>query len=109
MIFTRVFIKKGVYGDLSTARAPQYYRKSTERLRRLGRRHSKCRLGSRNREKLRVKLCGVYEKVTDQRKDLSFKTARSIVNRYERVYVEDLKIVNMVRNRHLSKSIYDAG
>ena len=95
--------------DGTTIAVPRYYRKSTERSRRLQRRHSKCKLGSKNREKLRVKLCGVYEKVTDQRRDLSFKTARSIVNKYERVYVEDLKITNMVRNRHLSMSIYDAG
>jgi len=32
-----------------------------------------------------------------------------IVNRYERVYVEDLKIANMVQNRRLGKSIGDAG
>ena len=95
--------------DGAKIEVPRCYRKSIERLRRLQRRHSKCRLGSRNREKSRVRLCGVYEKVTDQRKDLSFKTARSIVNRYERIYVEDLRIANMVRNRHLSKSILDAG
>ena len=31
------------------------------------------------------------------------------MNRYEKVVVEDLKIDNMRRNRHLSKSIGDAG
>ena len=31
------------------------------------------------------------------------------MNQYEKVVVEDLKISNMVRNRHLSKSIGDAG
>ena len=31
------------------------------------------------------------------------------MNRYERVVVEDLKIDNMKRNKHLSKSIGDAG
>jgi len=47
--------------------------------------------------------------VANQRMDFAYKTARSIVNKYERIYVEDLKITNLVRNRHLSKSIYDAG
>jgi IS605 OrfB family transposase len=41
--------------------------------------------------------------------DFSYKTARSIVNRYERIYLEDLKIQNMQRNRCVSKSIADAG
>jgi putative transposase len=31
------------------------------------------------------------------------------VDRYERVYVEDLKIANMVKDRRLGKSIGDAG
>ena len=40
---------------------------------------------------------------------IAYKTARSIVDRYERIYVEDLKIGNMMKNRTLSKSIGDAG
>jgi IS605 OrfB family transposase len=51
----------------------------------------------------------VCEKVANQRRDYAYKTARMIVNRYERVYVEDLKITNMVKNRRLGKSIGDAG
>ena len=50
-----------------------------------------------------------YERVSNQRRDFAYKTARSIVNRYEMIVVEDLKIDNMKRNRHLSKSIGDAG
>jgi putative transposase len=54
-------------------------------------------------------LAAQYERVSNQRRDFAYKTARSIVNRYEKVVVEDLKISNMIRNRHLSKSIGDAG
>ena len=68
-------------------------------------------MGSHNRDKARHQLAAQYERVADQRRDFSYKTARSIVNRYEKVVVEDLKISNMVsaRARHLSKSISDAG
>ncbi|MCJ7609806.1 IS200/IS605 family accessory protein TnpB-related protein [Candidatus Bathyarchaeota archaeon] len=48
-------------------------------------------------------------KAANQRMDFAYKTARSIVNKYERIYVEDLKITNLERNKHLSKSIHDAG
>jgi putative transposase len=51
----------------------------------------------------------VCEKVADQRRDYAFKTARSIVDRYERVYVEDLNVQGMMGNRRLSKSLGDAG
>ena len=47
--------------------------------------------------------------MANQRRDYAYKTARSIVDRYEMIYVEDLKIQNMQRNRCLSKSIADAG
>ena len=89
--------------------APRSYRKSEDKLRKLHRRVSKRCLGSNNRGKARVQLAAQYERVASQRRDFAYKTARSIVNRYEKVVVEDLKIDNMRRNRHLSKSIGDAG
>ena len=95
--------------DGTKIEAPQYYRKSYQKLRRVQRIHSKRKKGSKNREKERVILTRAYEKETNQRKDLSFKIARSIVNKYEKIYIEDLKIKNMVKNKHLSKSIHDAG
>lgn len=97
------------FDDGTKIDAPQFYRKSYQRLRRIQRIHSKRKKGSKNREKERVILTRAYEKETNQRKDLSFKIARSIVNKYEKIYVEDLKIKNMVKNKHLSKSIHDAG
>lgn len=49
------------------------------------------------------------EKVANQRRDFLSKVARGIVNRYVRVYIEDLETANLKRNKHLSKSIGDAG
>ena len=76
--------------DGTIIEAPQNYRKSTEILRRLRRRHSRCRKGSKNREKARVRAAEVAVKVANQRRDFFFKVARSTVNRYEWIYVEDL-------------------
>ena len=47
--------------------------------------------------------------MSNQRRDFAYKAARGIVNEYEKIVVEDLKIDNMKRNKHLSKSIGDAG
>jgi len=95
--------------DGTTIEAPRRYRGAEERLRRAQRSLSKKRRGSRNREKARLRVASVCEKVANQRRDYAYKTARSIVDRYERVYVEDLKIANMVKDRRLGKSIGDAG
>jgi putative transposase len=95
--------------DGTLIEAPQSYRGAEERLGRAQRCLSRKRRGSRNREKARLRVASVCEKVASQRRDYAYKTARMIVDRFERVYVEDLKIKNMQRNRSLSKSIGDAG
>ena len=95
--------------DGTLIEAPKNYRKSEDKLRKLHRRASRRCMGSNNRGKAGLQLAVQYERVANQRRDFAYKTARGIVNRYERVVVEDLKIGNMVRNRSLSKSIGDAG
>jgi putative transposase len=89
--------------------APRSYRVAEERLGWAQRSPSRKKRGSGNREKARVKIARLSERVANRRRDFSYKTARSIVNRYERIFVEDLKIANMVRNKRLSKSLGDAG
>ena len=95
--------------DGTTIEAPQFYRKSEQRLGRLQRIHSKRKLRSRNREKARIRVAKHSEEVANQRRDFLSKIARGIVNKYERVYIEDLETANLKRNKHLSKSIGDAG
>jgi putative transposase len=89
--------------------APRKYREAEKRLGRAQRCLSRKKRGSGNREKARVKIAKLSERVANQRRDFSYKTARSIVNRYERIYLEDLKIQSMQGNRCVSKSIADAG
>jgi putative transposase len=95
--------------DGTLIEAPRSYRKSEAKLMKLHRRVSRRCMDSNNRGKARVQLAAQYERVANQRRDFAYKTARSIVNKYEKVVVEDLKIEYMRRNRHLSKSIGDAG
>jgi putative transposase len=89
--------------------APRKYREAEGRLGRAQRSLSRKKRGSVNREKARVKVASLSERVANQRRDYAYKTARSIVNRYETIFVEDLKIQNMQGNRRLSKSVADAG
>ena len=95
--------------DGTLIEAPRSYRKSETKLRKLHRRVSRRCRGSSNWAKARVQLAVGYEKVSNQRRDFAYKAARSIVNKYEKIVVEDLRIDNMRRNRCLSKSIGDAG
>jgi putative transposase len=89
--------------------APRKYRDAEERLGMAQRSLSRKMRGSGNQEKARVKVARLSERVANQRRDFAYKTARSIVDRFESIYLEDLKIQNMQRNRCVSKSIADAG
>jgi putative transposase len=95
--------------DGTLIKAPRSYRMAEKKLGRLQRIQCRRKRGSHNREKARVKYTRLSERVANQRRDYAYKTARSIVNRYETIFVEDLKVQNMQGNRRLSKSIADAG
>ncbi|KAB8331601.1 IS200/IS605 family element transposase accessory protein TnpB [Scytonema tolypothrichoides VB-61278] len=94
--------------DGNTVANPRHLRKSEKSLKRLSRRMSKTKKGSKNRAKFRNKLARKHLKVSRQRKDFVVKTARCVVQSNDLVAYEDLKVRNMVRNRHLAKSISDA-
>ncbi len=98
-----------VLSDGTKIENPRFYRKAEKRLGVLQRRLSRKKRGSNNRNKARLKVARLYERIGNQRRDFLHKESRIITDRYKTVYFEDLKIGNMVKNRSLSKSISDAG
>jgi putative transposase len=88
---------------------PRFYRKAASALRKLGRRVSNKVKGSHNRKKAVNKLARKHLQIQRQRKDHAVKLARCVVMSNDFIALEDLKVRNMKRNRHLSKSISDAG
>jgi putative transposase len=66
-------------------------------------------LGGANRRKAVLALQRQHEHIANSRKDYLNKVASHFIANYDRIALEDLQISGMVRNRHLSKSILDAG
>ncbi|NEO38034.1 MAG: IS200/IS605 family element transposase accessory protein TnpB [Moorea sp. SIOASIH] len=91
-----------------TCHNPKYLRKSENKLKRLQRKLSKCKKGSKNRKKFQKKLAKQHLKVSRQRKDFVVKTARALCQSNDLVAVEDLQVKNMIKNHKLAKSISDA-
>jgi putative transposase len=87
---------------------PAYFRKSEKILRRRQRSLSRKKKGSKHRSKARVLVAKAHVKIRNQRRDFLHKTANSYIHKYGTIMVEDLKIKNMVQNRHLAKSILDS-
>src|SRR4051794_37991680 len=86
-----------------------FLRRSEKGLKRLGRHVSRKVKGSKNRAKARMRLARKHLQVQRQRRDFAAKTARALVTSNDVIAYEDLRVANMVKNRHLSKSISDAG
>src|SRR5439155_20258228 len=88
---------------------PRFLRRSERALKRLGRKVSRKLKGSKNRAKARIRLARKHLEVQGQRRDFAAKTARALVMSNDVIAYEDLRVANMVKNRHLSRSISDAG
>ncbi len=88
---------------------PNWLRKSEQKLKFLYRRLSRKVKGSSNRKKLRLKVARLHEKISNQRRDFLHKLSRGLVNENQVISLEGLRVRNMVKNRHLAKSISDSG
>ena len=85
----------------------KYLSKSEKKLKREQRRLSRKPKGSQNRNKSRLKVALIHEKVANQRTDFLHKLSIELVKQYDVICVESLKIKNMVKNHRLAKSISD--
>ena len=92
---------------------PKYYRKAEKQLNRLNRKKSKkYRKGkkqSRNYHKARKRYARKHLRVSRQREEFVKSVALRLVKSNDLIAYENLNIKGMVKNRHLAKSITDAG
>ena len=86
---------------------PQYLRKSESKLRKLQKDLSRCKNGSQNREKCRIKVAKQHEKTSNQRKDFLHKLSKRIIDENQVICLENLSVKGLMSNHHLSKSIAD--
>ena len=64
--------------------------------------------GSNNRDRQRLNVATVHEKITNTRLDMLHKVSTQITNEYDIICVEDLNVKGMMVNRKLAKHISDA-
>jgi putative transposase len=108
-----VGIDVGIVGLLTTSDGvkvdnPKWYRQSQVKLRIAQRRVARRKVRGKNRRKAVLQLQRLHIHTQNQRRDFLNKVAHDLVKANDVVAVEDLRITNMVRNKHLSKSILDS-
>ena len=84
---------------------PKHLEKSMRKLIREQRRLSRKEKGSSNRNKQRVKVALVHEKITNQRNDFLQKESTMLIRENQTICIEDLKVKNMMGNHRLAKAI----
>ena len=75
----------------------RYGRRASARLAAAQRELANKQRGSRHRERSIERVAAAHRRVRNQRKELAHKLSRQLVNRYDLIVHEDLKIANMVR------------
>lgn len=88
---------------------PKYYVNAQRKLARLQRQHARKQKGSRNKEKLRIKIAKLHQYIANLRKDYLHKLTRMLVNENQVIGIESLNVEGMKKNRKLSKAIGDVG
>ena len=85
----------------------KYLAKSLKRLKFLQKSLSRKTKGSSNRNKARIKVARMHQKIANQRRDFLQKLSTEIIRFNDLVCLEDLQVKNMVRNHKLAQAISD--
>ena len=88
---------------------PKHLGRKLRKLARLEREKSRRQKGSANRDRSRCKVAVAHNEVARARRDYHHKQALALVRENQVIHVEDLNVVDMVKNRRLARAISDAG
>jgi len=87
---------------------PKFLNNSLERLRAEQRKLSRKKKGSKNRQKQKIKVARIHEKIVNQRDDFLHKLSKKYVDDYSFIAVEKLNIRGLIRNSYNPRNILDA-
>jgi putative transposase len=88
--------------------APKPLARHLSKLRKLSRKVSRKKLGSKNRTKAVTKVARLHRRIKNVRKDFLHKLSTKLTKNHSEICVEDLSVANMVQNGHLARAISDA-
>lgn len=90
-----------------TIKNPKYLKKSLNKLAKLQRELSRKSKGSSNRNKARLKVARLQERIYSQRKDFMQKLSTKLIRENDIICIEDLQVKNMIKNEKLARSVSD--
>lgn len=86
---------------------PKYFSKNQAKLKRLQQHFSRKQKGSRRRDKCKLKIAKLHQKIVNQRDWFLHNYSTYLIESYDRIFIEDLDIKGLLENKQLSKEISD--
>jgi len=86
----------------------QQLAKTKQLLKKQQRKLSRKTRGSKNYETTRIQVAKTYEQITNIRKNYYHNISHYLVSTYDAIYVEDLNVAGMLKNRKLSRKIQES-
>ena len=84
-----------------------FYKNNEKKLKFLQKSLSRKQKGSKNRNKARLKLSKLHEKISNQRNNYLHQITSMLVNENQVICIEDLNVKGMLQNHKLSKSVQE--
>jgi putative transposase len=82
--------------DGSKIEAPMFSQKYSKQIAKLQRKLAKKKKGSNHRKQVKRQLTKVHKRISDSRKDYFFKLGKSLTEKYDYIFLEDLNIKAMM-------------
>ena len=86
-----------------------FLKKEEKKMKRLQRQLSRKVKGSNNREKQRVKIAKLFERITNKKDAYIHYVVNELLKSYDTIFMEDLNVQGMLRNHSLAKAIQEVG
>lgn len=86
-----------------------FFKKQEKKVKRLQKQQSRKQKGSHNREKQRIRIARVYERLANQKDAYIHSVINALLSSYDLVCMEDLNIKGMLKNHKLAKAIQEIG
>jgi len=86
-----------------------FFKSTMQKLRVAQRSLARKQKGSKKREKQKLVVALLHEKIRNQRQDYLHKISKYLVDNYDTICIEDLSVSNMVKNNCLARAISDMG
>jgi len=86
---------------------PKFLNKNQVKLRRMQQHLSRKQKGSNRRNKCRLKIARLHQKIANQRDWFLHNYSTQLINNYDKIFIEDLNVSGMLKNHCLAGAISD--